>query len=83
MTDKGGVSAKNRVEQDLFGLLFVTGRGGRAILALRRNFLAVDDWDEVLLALALGWGVLVGTYSSVGLAVPLLVLLKAGGEEAE
>ena len=34
-------------------------------------------------ALALGWGVLVGTYSSVGLAVPLLVLLKAGGEEAE
>ena len=34
-------------------------------------------------ALALGWGVIVGTYSSVGLAVPLLVLLGTGGEEGE
>ena len=34
-------------------------------------------------ALALGWGVIVGTYSSVGLAVPLLVLLGAGDEREE
>ena len=34
-------------------------------------------------ALALAWGVLVGTYSSVGLAVPLLVLLGAKSEEKE
>ncbi len=34
-------------------------------------------------ALALGWGVIVGTYSSVGLAVPLLALLGTEGAEGE